>query len=235
MAPPPPPTAMTQIYQAAALIIPLVLAIVVHEMAHGLTARALGDPTAEEAGRLSFYPLRHVDLIGTIILPGMLALTGAPVFGWAKPVPVNMWRLRNPRRDMMLVAAAGPASNFVMAGFAAVGIGLLVRWLGVGDALDGNFWGDGLSDFLQINLSLALFNLIPIPPFDGSHIVEGLLPEGLARRFASIRRYGMLVPILLIVVLPMMLHIDIVTALIGPPYKWVMGHYLVFGDRIANL
>ena len=230
--------ANSQLYQAAAIIVPLVLAIVIHEMAHGLTARALGDPTAEEAGRLSFNPLRHVDLIGTIILPGMLALTGAPVFGWAKPVPVNMWRMRNPRRDMMLVAAAGPASNFVMALMAAVMLGLVLRFA------DGWYYhlpapaafvARSLGYFIQINLSLALFNLIPIPPFDGSHIVEGLLPDGLARGYAKVRRYGMLVPILLIVVLPMVLHIDIVSGLIGPPFDWVLRHYLALADGITKL
>jgi len=225
--------ANSQLYQAAAIIVPLVLAIVIHEMAHGLTARALGDPTAEEAGRLSFNPLRHVDLIGTIILPGMLALTGAPVFGWAKPVPVNMWRLRNPRRDMMLVAAAGPASNFVMAALAAVAVGLMARFGNPQLWID-RFVGESVAGFLIINLSLCLFNLIPIPPFDGSHIVEGLLPEGLARRFASIRRYGMLVPILLIVVLPMVLHINLVSSLIGPPMELVTGWYLRLASWVAG-
>ena len=108
------------IYQAAALIIPLVIAIVFHEIAHGWTARALGDPTADELGRLSLNPLRHVDLFGTIILPGILKLSGLPVFGWAKPVPVDFRRLNNPRRDMMLVGAAGPAMNFAMALGAAI-------------------------------------------------------------------------------------------------------------------
>ena len=225
--------ANSQLYQAAAIIVPLVLAIVIHEMAHGLTARALGDPTAEEAGRLSFNPLRHVDLIGTIILPGMLALTGAPVFGWAKPVPVNMWRLRNPRRDMMLVAAAGSASNVVMAGVAAVTVGLMARFGNPQLWID-RFAGESLLEFLIINLSLGLFNLIPIPPFDGSHIVEGLLPEGLARGYAKVRRYGMLLPILLIVVLPMALHINIVSSLIGPPMELVAGWYIRLASWVAG-
>ena len=205
--------ANSQLYQAAAIIVPLVLAIVIHEMAHGLTARALGDPTAEEAGRLSFNPLRHVDLIGTIILPGMLALTGAPVFGWAKPVPVNMWRLRNPRRDMMLVAAAGPASNFVMAGVAAVTVGLMARFGNPQLWID-RFAGESLLEFLII--------------------VEGLLPEGLARGYAKVRRYGMLLPILLIVVLPMALHINIVSSLIGPPMELVAGWYIRLASWVAG-
>ena len=227
-----------QLYEALCLILPLVLAIVCHEVAHGLVARALGDTTAHDAGRLTLNPLRHVDPLGTLIVPGLLALAHLPVFGWAKPVPVNMWRLRNPRRDMMLVAAAGPASNFVMALMAAVMLGLVLRFA------DGWYYhlpapaaivARSLGYFIQITLSLALFNLIPIPPFDGSHIVEGLLPDGLARGYAKVRRYGMLVPILLIVVLPMVLHIDIVSGLIGPPFDWVLRHYLALADGITKL
>ena len=113
----------------AALIIPgLIIAIVFHEVAHGWVALMLGDPTAQEQRRLSLNPIRHVDLFGTIILPGFLALSGAPVFGWAKPVPVNKWRLRNPRFGMMAVAAAGPGTNFVLALIGAVVLGLALRF-----------------------------------------------------------------------------------------------------------
>ena len=154
------------LFQALTLIIPLVFAIVFHEVAHGMMARALGDPTAEEMNRLSLNPLRHVDPIGTVVLPGILALLHAPIFGWAKPVPVNMWRLRNPRVGMMLVAAAGPATNLVMAGVGAVLLGLLSRALGGIQLPDGvdKFLAANLINFLQINVFLALFNLLPIPP-----------------------------------------------------------------------
>ena len=115
------------LFDIAALVIPMIIAIVFHEVAHGWTARALGDPTAANLGRLSLNPIKHVDPFGTIILPGMLKLAGMPVFGWAKPVPVIKGRLRNPRRDMMIVAAAGPGSNLVMALIGAVLLGLMVR------------------------------------------------------------------------------------------------------------
>ncbi|MBB4612343.1 site-2 protease family protein [Novosphingobium taihuense] len=114
------------VWQIATIAIPMILAIVFHEVAHGWVARALGDPTAAEQKRLSLNPLRHVDPFGTIILPGLLKLSGAPVFGWAKPVPVDFRRLRNPRWGMVLVAAAGPLTNCVLAFVAAIGLGLLV-------------------------------------------------------------------------------------------------------------
>ena len=115
------------LYLVATLVVPMVFAIVFHEIAHGWAARLLGDPTAYEQGRLSLNPLRHVDPMGTLILPGMLKLLGLPVFGWAKPVPVSYARLRSPKRDMALVAAAGPGMNFVLAALAAAAFGLLVR------------------------------------------------------------------------------------------------------------
>jgi Zn-dependent protease len=161
------------VYQALALIVPLIFAIVFHEVAHGWVARALGDPTAQRMKRLTLNPLRHVDPIGTIVLPGLLALVKAPVFGWAKPVPVNKWMLRNPRYGMMAVAAAGPASNLILAGIAAIALGLLLRPY-VGLQEPGGFAGFAalnLFNFISINIFLALFNLLPIPPFDGSHIV----------------------------------------------------------------
>jgi Zn-dependent protease len=167
------------IFQAAALIVPMIIAIVFHEVAHGWVARALGDPTAAEMNRLSLNPLRHVDPIGTIVLPGFLALIKAPVIGWAKPVPVNKYRLRNPRYGMMAVAAAGPATNFVLAALGAVLLGLLAQHRGgaPGGSDLAAFAAANLVYFLQVNIFLALFNLLPIPPFDGSHIVEGLLPR----------------------------------------------------------
>lgn len=225
------------IYQAVTLIIPLVIAIVFHEVSHGYVAKLLGDPTAAEQKRLSLNPLRHVDPIGTIILPGILKLAGGPVFGWAKPVPVIKQRLRNPRVGMMVVAAAGPASNLVMGVIGAVMLGLVVRsQLGLQEpgAVTG-FIIANLINFLSINVFLALFNLIPLPPFDGGHIVEGLLPRGLARSYAKLHRHAFLVMIGLLVVLPSLApSLDIVSWLIVPPVQWLTGNYVSLAALIAR-
>jgi len=222
---------------ALALIPAMVLAIVCHEVAHGWMALALGDPTAREQRRLSFNPLRHVDPVGTVILPGMLALSGAPVFGWAKPVPVNKWRLRNPRFGMMAVAAAGPGTNLMLAALAAVVLGLLTRILGADEpnAGVGEFVTTFVVAFLQINIFLALFNLLPIPPFDGSHIVEGLLPDPAARAYAGLRPYGLLLMIVLLLVVPWLFPgSGIVQHLVLPPVEWANDRYLDLARWIAR-
>lgn len=225
------------LFQAAALIVPLVIAIVFHEVAHGWTARALGDPTAAQMKRLSLNPLRHVDPFGTVILPGLLKLTGLPVFGWAKPVPVVKERLRNPRRDMMIVAAAGPGSNFVLAAIGAVLLGLL---LGSYQALQepslvARFVALNLVNFITINVFLALFNLLPIPPFDGGHIVEGLLPPRLARKWAGMHTKALLIMILLLVVLPWLSpSLNVVSWLVVPPVEWVIGKYMALAAVFAG-
>ena len=221
------------VMQAAALIVPLIFAIVFHEVAHGLMARALGDSTAEEQGRLSLNPLRHVDPIGTVLVPGALKLMGLPVFGWAKPVPVNFARLRNPRSGMMLVAAAGPGSNLIMAALSALALGLVLRpFIGAQEpSIAMAFVLLNLSYFIQINVFLALFNLLPIPPFDGSHIVEGLLPAPLAAGYAKFRAVGMLIPILLLVVLPQFIPGFNVTQYIVGPVDWVLSQY----DKLTAL
>ncbi|WP_068072965.1 site-2 protease family protein [Novosphingobium lentum] len=225
------------IYDAATLIIPLVIAIVFHEVAHGLVARMLGDPTAAEQRRLSLNPLRHVDLVGTIILPGMLALAKAPVFGWAKPVPVNKWRLRNPRRDMMLVGAAGPASNLVLALIGAVLLGLLVRF-STTTAQPGAvvlFVAENLKNFLAINVFLALFNLLPLPPFDGSHIVEGLLPERAAAGYARLRPLGFPLVFMLLIVLPYLApSLHLLDRVLLPPVSWLVEHYFALAGAVAG-
>lgn len=225
------------LFQAAALILPLIFAIVFHEVAHGWTARALGDPTAAQMKRLSLNPLRHVDPFGTVILPGLLKLTGLPVFGWAKPVPVVKERLRNPRRDMMIVAAAGPGSNFVLAAIGAVLLGLL---LGSYQALQepslvARFVALNLVNFITINVFLALFNLLPIPPFDGGHIVEGLLPPRLARKWAGMHTKALLIMILLLVVLPWLSpSLSVVSWLVVPPVEWVIGQYMALAATFAG-
>ena len=221
--------------RATVYIVPLVIAIVFHEVAHGYVARLLGDPTAQERRRLTLNPLRHVDPVGTILLPLGLALAHAPVFGWAKPVPVDPRRLREPRTGMMLVAIAGPATNFALALVAAIALGLTWGPAG-GEAATGwaGFWLSNVTNFLMINVFLALFNLLPFPPFDGGHIVQGLLPRPLAARWAGFSRYAMLAAILLIVVVPMVApRWNVVGRVVAPIADSVAGAYLSLADRIA--
>lgn len=217
------------LFQISALIIPLVLAIVFHEVAHGWTARALGDPTAAQLKRLSLNPLRHVDPVGTILVPGALALAKGPVFGWARPVPVVKSRLRNPRFGMMAVAAAGPGSNLALAAIGAMLLGLVFNGVQLGQEPAGmaRFVTLNLVNFITINVFLALFNLLPIPPFDGSHIIEGLLPESAARQYERLRPLGFPLVLLLIVVLPWAIPaFDPVGELVVPPVRWLTGQYL---------
>ena len=225
------------LYQAATIIVPIVLAVVFHEVAHGYVASLLGDQTARASGRLTLNPLRHVDPVGTVLLPGILALSHAPVFGWAKPVPVDARGLRNPRRDMMLVALAGPGSNLLMALLSAVALGLLARF-GASEqpGAVALFVAQNLGNFIIINVSLGLFNLLPIPPFDGSHVVEGLLPRPAARAYASFRTKGLLVVFALIVVLPyLMPNLHLLDRVLGPPLEWVVGRLLMVTRLVAGV
>ncbi len=194
-------------YKVAVWLIPLVIAIVFHEVAHGWVARAFGDPTAARLGRLTLNPIKHVDPVGTIGLPMVLAVVGAPIFGWAKPVPVVAARLRNPRLHMMLVALAGPGTNFVLALIAALALG--VAYSASGGSMAGasgttRFVVDNLFNFLLINIFLGVFNLIPLPPFDGGHVVEGLLPRPMVPAWNALGRFGFPIMLVLLVVLPML-------------------------------
>ncbi|ARU16216.1 site-2 protease family protein [Croceicoccus marinus] len=220
----------------AAILIPcLIVAIVFHEVSHGWSAKMLGDPTAKEARRLSLNPLRHVDPVGTVVLPGVMALIGGPVFGWAKPVPVNKWRLNNPRFGMMAVAAAGPGSNFVMAGIAAVVLGLLARGIDPGNVSAAMQWTiTGIDYFILINIFLAFFNLLPIPPFDGSHIVEGLLPRSAARAYEKLRPVGMLLLVAVIALSWFFPDLGIIENIVWPPVEWVRGLYIGLAEAIAS-
>ncbi|HET9145405.1 MAG TPA: site-2 protease family protein [Sphingomicrobium sp.] len=186
------------VFEIAVWLVPLVIAIVFHEVAHGLVARRLGDPTAESKGRLSLNPIKHIDPFGTVILPMLLALSHAPMFGWAKPVPVNYSRLNSPRRDMVLVALAGPGMNLILA---LVGTAILAATVEAKTGV-GAFIAANALNFVAINIFLAIFNLLPVPPFDGGHVVEGLLPPGPAQSFRKLGRYSLLVLVLLLLVLP---------------------------------
>lgn len=225
------------IWSIATVAIPMILAIVFHEVAHGWMARALGDPTAANAKRLSLNPLRHVDPFGTIILPGLLKLTGAPVFGWAKPVPVDFRRLRNPRWGMAAVAAAGPGVNFILAALAAIALGLLVRATdsSAEPGLPVLFIADNLRNFLLVNLFLGTFNLLPIPPFDGSRIVMGILPAPLARAYGQVERYGLLVVFAILVILPYLFpELRLIERLVGPPVEWMGRHLAQLASAVAG-
>ena len=192
------------LYSIATWLVPLTIAIVFHEVAHGLVAKRLGDTTAERMGRLTLNPVKHIDPIGTIVLPIILALSHAPIFGWAKPVPVRADRMRNPRRDMVLVALAGPGMNLLLAVIATI---VLAGALALGDGgpmTAGGFLAGNALNFLLINLFLAVFNLIPLPPFDGGHVAEGLLPRRLAPGFRRLGRFSLPILILLLLVLPML-------------------------------
>ena len=227
---------MTETLLLALVLLPgLIMAIVFHEVAHGWMALMLGDPTAKERRRLSLNPLRHVDPVGTVLLPGGLALAGLPVFGWAKPVPVNKNRLDNPRFGMMAVAAAGPGTNLLLAALAAVALGLIAGAVTV-EPQDGLLLLiSGLQYFLLVNIFLALFNLLPIPPFDGSHILEGLLPERAARIYERLRPYGFPLLFLLLLVVPWLFPgLGIVEKVVLPPVEWLRGHYVALAVLVAG-
>ncbi len=174
------------------LFIVLLFSLTVHEAAHAWTADRLGDPTARMLGRVSLNPIVHIDPIGTVLFPLLAIVTGVPLIGWAKPVPVQVQRLRNHRRDYVLVAAAGPASNLVLAIAAAILLKLIpVSPMTLGEMNVTVPIASMLSRALYINVLLALFNMIPIPPLDGGNVIGGLLPRALASRFdALIRPYG---------------------------------------------
>jgi Zn-dependent protease len=171
----------------------LLFSLTIHEMAHAWTADRLGDPTARSLGRVSLNPLVHADPIGTILFPLLAAVSNFPLIGWAKPVPVSVRRLHHPRRDFVLVAAAGPASNVVLAFVAAMGLMILpVSPVTIGEPNVSAPLASTLGLAMRINVLLAVFNMIPIPPLDGGNVLGGLLPRGVARQFDLVRPYGFL-------------------------------------------
>jgi len=213
----------SMLFQAATWLIPLVFAIVFHEVAHGWVANAFGDPTAKRKRRLSLNPIRHIDPVGTVILPMVLAVSGAPVFGWAKPVPVVARRLRNPRLHMMLVALAGPGMNVLLAFVAAFALALL-RLFAPAEGIGWVFLDINLANFIVINIFLAVFNMLPIPPFDGSHVLEGVLPARLAVRYRRLRPLGFPLLLVLLVLLPSVApSMDLVGWVVVPPVQMMLG------------
>jgi Zn-dependent protease len=204
------------LYTLSVWVLPLVIAITFHEAAHGFVAHRLGDNTAWQLGRVSFNPLKHIDPFGTVMLPGILLLSHAPfLFGYAKPVPVNFRNLSHPRIDMVWVALAGPVTNILLALAAA----LAFHGLGLVPANGAQWVADNLQNALIINVILAVFNMLPIPPLDGGRVAVGLLPNVLAAPLARLEPYGLLILIGVLLLLPMLgsqfgLNLDVISTIV---------------------
>ena len=222
------------LYDISVWVLPLIFAITFHEAAHAFVAHRLGDNTASELGRVSFNPLKHIDPFGTVILPGILLLSHSPfLFGYAKPVPVNFRALRNPRLGMVWVALAGPATNIALALSAAAAFHALplvptnaAQWL-----------ADNLKNALIINVVLAVFNMLPIPPLDGGRGSVGLLPNVLAYPLSRLEPYGMLILIGILIILPLAgsqfgLNLDVISAILRTSTGYLIRLILVLSGNI---
>lgn len=214
------------VYSVTTWILPLMVTIILHEIAHGYVAMLLGDKTAYNAGRLTLNPIKHIDPIGTIVLPIILMLTKAPVlFGWAKPVPVNFYNLDKPKRDMGIVALAGPATNFILAIIFALFIRLFFYILPLDSHI--TFWIiQNLKNGIMISLALGIFNLFPVLPLDGGRIVTALLPEPYSSRWQETERYGFTILMGLLIVLPL-IGIDVL--------RWFMGTLFPYFAQMVNI
>ena len=204
------------LYDISVWVLPLVIAITFHEAAHGFVAHQFGDDTAWKLGRVSFNPLKHIDPFGTLILPAMLLFAHAPfLFGYAKPVPVNFRNLNHPKLDMVWVALAGPVTNIILATAAA----LAFHALPLVPADAAKWTADNLKNAFLINIVLAIFNMMPIPPLDGGRVAVGLLPRPLAIPLARLEPYGMLILIGLLILLPVIgrqvgLNLDVISTIL---------------------
>ena len=183
------------LYEASTWVVPVILAVTFHEAAHGFVAHRFGDDTALIAGRVTFNPLKHIDPFGTVLLPALLLVTSGFLFGYAKPVPVDFRRLHHPRRDMVLVALAGPATNVLL----AIASSLLFYAVDFAPRSVEDWFARNLVNSLQINVVLCVFNMLPLPPLDGGRVAVGILPRFLAYPLARLEPYGMLILMLIFI------------------------------------